>query len=257
MFYKAKSGSLVPAYICFFIPVVKNRIILLILFIFFAAGPALGQGYKDEKYIDIDVLGWNVKVNQRLVEGDTSILKKSLGLFGKELFDITHVLPPTSIAILKTVMFWFEKETTTHGYTGEFWPPSAKKYLIDHGGDPRKAGGIEIVAGRYIDAKALMEDWVILHELAHAFNYLQRRFDNKIKTAYDVILRAGLYANVRRGFDTHHHGYALTNYKEYFAEITTMYFGHNSYYPFDRFDLRHYDPIGYKLVEEMWDVHEK
>jgi hypothetical protein len=235
----------------------KRPIFSFLLILACGAGQGFGQDYKDEKYIDIDVLGWKVKVNERLIEGDTSVLKKSLGLFGKELYDISHVLPSKSLRVLKTVPFWFEKETTTHGYTGEYWPTNSRRYLREHGGDPRKAGSIEIVAGKYIDAKALFEDWVILHELAHAYHDLVIEYDERIQTVYKVIRSAGLYANVRRGFDTHHHGYALTNYREYFAEITTMYFGHNSYYPFDRFDLKHYDPIGYKLVEDMWEVNEK
>lgn len=234
----------------------KHYRIFFLLF-FFACQTAAAQDWKDEKYIDIDVLGWKVKVNDRLLEGDTSVLKKSLGLFGKELYDISHVLPSKSISILKTIIFWFEKETTTHGYTGEYWPPNSQEYLIEHGGDPRKAGGIEIVAGKYIDAKAVFEDWVILHELAHAYHHLTVQYDERIRKIYEVILNAGLYRNVRRGLDKLHHGYALTNYKEYFAEITTMYFGHNSYYPFDRFDLKHYDPLGYKLVEDIWEVNEK
>jgi hypothetical protein len=257
LFYKAKSDSLVPPYICILIAAMKRYNIFMLFLFLAAAQAAAAQDWKDEKYIDIDVLGWKVKVNTKLLEGDTSVLKKSLGLFGKELNDILHVLPPRSIIILRSVPFWFEKETTTHGYTGEYWPPSSREYLIQHGGNPNKAGGIEIVAGKYIDAKAVMEDWVILHELAHAYHLLTIQYDGKIKTAYKVIRNAGLYANVRRGLDMNHHGYALTNYKEYFAEITTMYFGHNSYYPFDRFDLKHYDPIGYKLVQDVWEVNEK
>ena len=234
----------------------RHFIILFLLTIYVQVVSA--QDYKNEKYIDIEVLGWKVRVNERLIEGDTSLLKKSLALFGKELSAIERVLPKKSLGYIKFVPFWFEKETTTHGFTGEYWPPSSGGYLIQHGGNPAKAGGIEIVAGRYFDAKVThADDWVILHELAHAYHYMAIQYDDRIKKVFDVILRAGLYANVRRGFDTYHHGYALTNYKEYFAELSTMYFGHNSYYPYDRADLKNYDPIGYKMIEDLWEVNRK
>lgn len=242
-------------YLCFGKPAMKYSILFIIFLSITALQTASAQDYANEKYIDIDVLGWKVKVNDKLIEGDTSILKKSLGLFGKELYDISHILPTKAVAALKNVTFWFETETVTHGYTGQYL--GSRKWLIKHGANPEKARGIEIVAGRYIDAKAVMEDWVILHELAHAYHHLIFEYDERIEKAFKVIKAAGLYANVRQGFNKHHHGYALTNHTEYFAEITTMYFGHNSYYPFDRFDLKHYDPIGYRLVEELWEVNEK
>ena len=235
----------------------KHYNIYFLFLFFFAVQTAAAQDWKNEKYIDIEVLGWKVKVNTRLLEGDTSVLKKSLGLFGKELYDISQVLPSKSLKVLKTVTFWFEKETTTHGYTGEYWSSTSQKYLFRHGADPLKAGGIEIVAGRYIDQKAVMNDWVILHELAHAYHNLVIQYDEQIQKTFKVIFNANLYADVRKGLDKLHHGYARTNYAEYFAEITTKYFGHSYYYPNDRADLKHYDILGYKLVEKLWRVNEK
>jgi hypothetical protein len=197
-----------------------KRYTLLLFFIFYSH-QAFSQDYHDEKYTDINVLGWKVKVNNELISGDTSVLKKSLGLFGKELFDLSNILPKNAIVKLKNVVFWFETETAIHGYTGEYY--RSKAWLIKKGLNPEKVKGIDIVAGRYIDSKALHENWVILHELAHAYHDLVVGFQNEdIITAYKVTHNAGLYEQVRRGFNMHHHGYASTNAHEYFAEISTI-----------------------------------
>ena len=46
--------------------------------------------------------------------------------------------------------------------------------------------------------------------------------------------------------------YAATNYKEYFAELTEAYFGKNDFFPFNRVDLKKYDPTGYQLMQDVW-----
>ena len=46
--------------------------------------------------------------------------------------------------------------------------------------------------------------------------------------------------------------YALTNAKEYFAELTEAYYGFNDFYPFNREQLQAFDPAGYALVEQAW-----
>ena len=47
-------------------------------------------------------------------------------------------------------------------------------------------------------------------------------------------------------------GYALTNAKEYFAELSEAYFGRNDFYPFTRKELEKHDPAGYRLMRETW-----
>ena len=235
----------------------KRTYFFLLLFSAWGVLRAFGQDYKDEKYVDIEVQGWKVKVNTRLISGDTSILKRSLGLFGKELYDIGNTLPPKAVEHLKRVVIWFELSSPHNTYTGMYL--SSEDRLERAGINPEKAKSIEIIAPQYIDARTTYgEHWVILHELAHAYHDRVIGFGNQqVKDVFKTIRAAGLYRRVRRGFNTRHHGYALSNYREYFAEISTAYFGHIDYYPNDRADLRHYDPLGYKLVEDLWEVQSK
>src|SRR5947209_20323577 len=70
--------------------------------------PADTLDYQKQTYLDIEVLGWKVKVNTKLVSGDTSLLKESLGFFGKELSEIQAAVPPKALTFLKTITIWFE-----------------------------------------------------------------------------------------------------------------------------------------------------
>ena len=46
--------------------------------------------------------------------------------------------------------------------------------------------------------------------------------------------------------------YALTDDKEYFAELTEAYYGVNDFYPFTRDQLLSFDIAGYTLIEQAW-----
>jgi len=47
--------------------------------------------------------------------------------------------------------------------------------------------------------------------------------------------------------------YAITNSKEYFAELTEAYFWVNDFYPFNRADLQSHDVAGFNAIETMWE----
>jgi hypothetical protein len=97
------------------------------------------------------------------------------------------------------------------------------------------------------------QPWVILHELAHAYHDRVLGFDHEeIRQAYDRAVENKLYDTVLLidGRDTRH--YALTNHKEFFAELTESFFGTNDFYPFVRAELKEHDPRTYALLEKIW-----
>jgi len=47
--------------------------------------------------------------------------------------------------------------------------------------------------------------------------------------------------------------YALTDQKEFFAEMTEAFFGSNDFYPFNRAELKQLDPSFNRLLEEIWN----
>jgi hypothetical protein len=48
--------------------------------------------------------------------------------------------------------------------------------------------------------------------------------------------------------------YALTDHKEYFAEMTEAFFGTNDFYPFVRGELKQHDRRTYDLLAGIWGV---
>ncbi|GGL05769.1 hypothetical protein [Deinococcus radiotolerans] len=88
---------------------------------------------------------------------------------------------------------------------------------------------------------------VLLHELAHAFDDRQYGMQNPaVQAAFEQARRAGLYQN---GEWT---PYAVTNAREYFAELSSAYFLRMSAPPLDRARLKRLDPAGYAAIEAAW-----
>lgn len=104
---------------------------------------------------------------------------------------------------------------------------------------------------RYSDDAALM---TAIHELSHAYYYLhyQRLYKSNMN-AYQNALKKKLYTNVKnkQGRNTEK-AYALTNEREYFAELAKIYWLHNYYFPFSREELRAYDPEGYLMISQAF-----
>ena len=48
--------------------------------------------------------------------------------------------------------------------------------------------------------------------------------------------------------------YALTDHKEFFAEMTEAYFGVNDFFPFTRAELRESEPEIYTLLRDIWET---
>ncbi len=46
--------------------------------------------------------------------------------------------------------------------------------------------------------------------------------------------------------------YALTDQKEFFAEMTEAHFSSNDFYPFVAGELKQAEPETYKLLSEIW-----
>jgi hypothetical protein len=46
--------------------------------------------------------------------------------------------------------------------------------------------------------------------------------------------------------------YALTNEKEFFAEMSECYFGVNDFFPFTNAELRDAEPEIYALLADIW-----
>lgn len=168
-----------------------------------------------------------------------------------QLAAIDRVMPTKPLAELRKVRIWVEWANRENG-AAEFHPSAI--WLQQHGYNPDKAGNVEISNSRnFVQWSQINQPWMLLHELAHAYHFcvLGEHFA-PIEAAYQHALDKHLYASVLYARGPKQKAYALTNPKEYFAELTEAYFGKNDFYPFDRAQLKQYDPIGYQLMEQTW-----
>jgi len=197
--------------------------------------------------------GWRVLVDSRLLAGAEAPLgEKALALLRARLTDIVTVLPADKLAPLRQVTIWLD---LNHGsLTSMQYHPSAD-WLAEHSFPRELAKAVHIpVAARFVDARhQQVQPWCVLHELAHAYHDQVLGFDEpRIHTCWQrfVDSRRGEKALHVDGRTVRH--YALTNPKEFFAEMTEAYFGTNDFTPFVHGQLKRDEPDTHALLQEIW-----
>ncbi|MNT69485.1 hypothetical protein D3C72_2078100 [compost metagenome] len=96
-----------------------------------------------------------------------------------------------------------------------------------------------------------------MHELAHAYSaqYLTNEERTAVEHAYNAAMAKGLYGEVPYfdGEKTYlQKAYASTDRYEYFTESVEAYFWKNDYFPFNRKELKIYDPQMFAVVRAIW-----
>jgi hypothetical protein len=202
-----------------------------------------------------EVEGWTVRVDDRLLGPKGSAEgTRALKFLEAKLFDIKAVVPAARLKQLQRVTIVLDQGCgalasiqyhpsagwlTAHGYPGEL----EKCVHI-----PRAA---DLATRRNINE----QPWVILHELAHALHDQVLGFDDpRVRAAYHKF-RDGGHGDatlLHDGRRVRH--YALTDHKEFFAEMTEAYFGVNDFYPFNRAELREAEPEVFDLLTRVWSA---
>jgi len=167
-----------------------------------------------------------------------------------QLAAISQVMPTKPLSALRKVWIWVEWDNREGA--AEFHP--SVEWLRQHGYNPDKAGCVEISNTRnFVQWSRSNQPWMMLHELAHAYHHRVLGDANaEVQQAYHHALNQGLYQSVSYSKGPAQKAYALTNAKEYFAELSESYFGKNDFYPFNRTQLKTYDLRGYQLMEKSW-----
>ena len=196
------------------------------------------------------VQGFTVLVNRRVLEHKKEAAEE-LEAVDAQLERIARVVPSRPLARLRKVRIWLEWASDPEALT--VFHPSAQ-WLREYGYNPEKAGGIAVGnALKFIECSRDDQPWCLMHELAHAYQFFVLGEGHpSAQRAYRKAMDAGLYESVAHVHRGKRKAYAATNYKEYFADLTEAYFGKNDFFPFDRADLKQYDPIGYRLMQDVW-----
>lgn len=200
-----------------------------------------------------NVEGWTVHVDQRLVNGSGAELgERSLRILGNQLFEISLVMAPDRLEKVRRVHIWLD---LSHGELKiPQYHPSAD-WLKEHGYTTELAKCVHIPDAAVFSSPRdhMRQPWAILHELAHAYHDQVLGFaDAEIKTAWKNFAANRRYQSVLQIDGRIEKHYALTDEKEFFAEMSETYFGENDFFPFNRAELRQEEPEIFKLLDRIW-----
>lgn len=218
-----------------------------------AAGPANPSDYETRT-----IEGWVVTIDSRLIKTDADALATALGLLESQLKEITRVVPGPAVDQLRKVPLWLSAEYPGVPPRAEYHPDLG--WLKANGRNPAMEKSVEFTNVRIFTAETKRMPLFVLHELAHAYHDRVLGFDHvAIQGAFERAKASKTYDSVERwsGPDrpnTKERSYAMTNAKEYFAELTESFFGRNDFYPFDRQELEAHDPEAVKVLRAVWGV---
>ena len=202
---------------------------------------------------------WSFEVEQQLMDEAPAIAEKAVKRLQENLNEAFRLLPKPAHPVLLE-MTWFVLYGPKSRGGGldsglEYDARNAPKFRPNL--DERFQRCIIVhCAENYTKLSDLWALKAVLHELGHAHhkeNWPEKQ--PEIMDAWKNAIDKGLYLNVRdeKG-KTAPKAYALANQLEYFAELTTMYFGRCNYSPVNRAELKKYDPVGHAMIQKMWGL---
>lgn len=202
----------------------------------------------------LNVVGWTVHISDALRAAEPTATEQAMRLLERQLRDVARTIPPEPLKELRKVRIWMSPQPTGFRPTGEYHPDA--NWLRDNGRDPAMAKAIQFTNIPQFTAETDRMPAMVLHELAHAYHDRVLGFDEpRVREAFDDAVKAGRYEKVRESSSgERRRAYALTNHKEYFAELTEAYFGVNDFFPLNRTHLREHDPAMARLLGELWRV---
>ncbi len=205
-----------------------------------------------------EMSGWTVKVRADFPPEDRPAVAQALKLMAVQMAKIARAVPEPALSRLREFPLYVAPAYPGFPPGGMYHPDSG--WLVEHRRDPAMAGGVEITNVRIFDKETARMPFFILHELAHAYHDRVLGLDDEdILDAYRQAVAGGRYDAVEQVNwpgqpHTRARAYALTDFKEYFAESTEAFFGRNDFYPFTRADLKKTDPVMFEVLTRKWGV---
>jgi mono/diheme cytochrome c family protein len=198
--------------------------------------------------------GWSVRVDDRLLAAPNEEMgARALRVLESRLADIKVVVPADKVKKLQAVTIVVD---LSNGKLDSMQYHPSAAWLKDNGYSPDLARCVHIPrAEQELASKMLVSEqpWAVLHELAHSYHDQVLGFNEpRVKKAYDNYKASGHGDKVLHISGRKVKHYALTNEKEFFAEMTESYFGFNDFYPFNRAELKESEPEIYDLMETIW-----
>ncbi len=205
--------------------------------------------------------GWGVYVNKQDLVDHRDEMDAALEHMRHQLYEVRLTVPAPAVAIMQErVPIWveYDNERAATGFHPDF------NWLLDRGFRPPAGltSMVGICEAKNFCTMTLHQPSVMLHELAHGYDYLYlgrgEHYGNaRIEAEFARAEQSGTYDSVICRYSENAKHYAMSNKMEYFAENTEAYFGTNDFYPFVRAELEEHDPDMYRLLQDLWGVDVK
>ncbi|MBA7662776.1 hypothetical protein ES703_70809 [subsurface metagenome] len=215
------------------------------------SAPASSRGayIPTSKYKRRQVEGWTVYVGPELDKW-TALSEETLKLLRHKLHMVKRYVPEKGLKQLQKVAIWVEMENPDVPYMTYHRSEEALKSQHQN---PDKLGAVELGNAGNFMRWSFLQPFMVLNQLARAYHDQVLGYDNaEIKAAHQQAVKSGKYDLVLRFDGQYVRHPALTNPKEYFAEMSEAYYGVNDFYPFLQFELKQYDEDVCKLLAKLW-----
>ncbi|HSI36281.1 MAG: metallopeptidase [Phycisphaerae bacterium] len=197
--------------------------------------------------------GWTVRIDDRLLNGDGATLgERAIKLLTAKLVMIATVVPEGPLAKLREVPIQLD---LNHGKLRPMQYHPSAGWLKANGYSEQLAKCVHIpnVHGLLSPSENHRQPAAMLHELAHAYHDRVLAFtDARVIAAYKKFRDGGKYKSVVTTPGPMREHYALTNEKEFFAEMTESYLSVNDFYPFVAGELKQAEPEIFDLMATIW-----
>ncbi|MGV8878644.1 MAG: hypothetical protein ACOH2A_06395 [Sphingobacteriaceae bacterium] len=228
------------------------KIIFTLIFFFFLKESHAQQAIVDKSFGQQTLIIQDFKILLFVDSVTTPALKQAIISLHEKLAEISKIIKPKQLTLLKQVPICIEYKLNADG---AMWYHKSKEWVVANGYPAEMAKCVEICnVKNFLSWQKLNQPYMVLHELAHAYHDRILGSSNPaVLAAYENALKSKKYESVSYGLGGNKRAYALNNADEYFAELTEAYLGKNDYYPFNRSQLKDFDPIGYELMQKTWD----
>lgn len=208
-----------------------------------------------DSYTEMHIHGFTVLVSSAAQMHPTTT-NPALDLLEEKLAQVIELTPVHTHGALREVPFWIEHNNP--GFPCACYHPGAQ-WLAENSYNTDKTGAIEISnPEHFVEWTMRDQPLMILHELAHAYHNQVIGFDDPdIFDSFEQAQLLGKFETVAHISGMTRRHYALSNEREYFAELTESYFGMNDFEPFTRDELAEFDPVGLAMIERVWGITDK
>jgi arylsulfatase len=200
-----------------------------------------------------EIDGWSVRIDRRLLsDPHREQGERAIRLLEARLVAISAVVPAAPLAKLRAVPIQLD---LTHGELRAMQYHPDAGWLKDHGYSAALEKHVHIPDVREFLSpfEAHRQPWAVLHELAHAYHDRVLGFDEpRLEAAWRKLKEGGRYRSVLTSPGPMREHYALTDAREFFAEMTEAYFGANDFFPFVAGELAREEPEVFALLGEIW-----